>query len=220
MVADDSTPSQAAKQAPSIQRRGRKFDQVLEGASKLFMSQGFEATSVDDIAREASVSKATIYSYFPDKRLMFSEVVRTECQRQTEAAGEPVAPGSPPEKALYQIARQIMGTYISEVSQQMFRICVAEAARFPELGKLFYESGPLSVRAEVLAYLQEAQAAGQFTIDDLELAAEQFVELCKADLLLRAVFLHERDFSEEEQDRVARAAVGMFLARHRPNAPL
>lgn len=216
MIVDDNAPRQAAKVVATIQRRGRKFDQVLEGARKLFMAQGFEATSVDDIAREASVSKATIYSYFPDKRLMFSEVVRTECQRQTEAAGEPIAPGSPPETALYQIARQIMGTYISEISQQMFRICVAEAARFPELGQLFYESGPLSVRAEVLAYLEEAQAAGQFGIDDLELAADQFVELCKADLLLRAVFLHERDFSEDEQDRVARSAVEMFLARHTP----
>ncbi len=47
-------------------KRGRKFDQVLQGAREIFMSDGFEGASVDDIARAAGVSKATLYSYFPD----------------------------------------------------------------------------------------------------------------------------------------------------------
>ena len=55
-------------------KKGRKFDQVLEGARRIFMRDGFEGASVDDIARSAEVSKATLYSYFPDKRILFSEV--------------------------------------------------------------------------------------------------------------------------------------------------
>ncbi|MEL6597866.1 MAG: helix-turn-helix domain-containing protein, partial [Pseudomonadota bacterium] len=55
-------------------KRGRKFDQVLDGARKIFMSDGYEGASVDDIAKAAEVSKATLYSYFPDKRLLFMEV--------------------------------------------------------------------------------------------------------------------------------------------------
>ncbi|WP_372674886.1 TetR/AcrR family transcriptional regulator, partial [Aquicoccus sp.] len=58
--------SQVGAQA-EINRSGRKFDQVLEGARKVFMADGFERASVDDIARAAGVSKATLYSYFPDK---------------------------------------------------------------------------------------------------------------------------------------------------------
>ena len=67
-----------------IIRKGRKFDQVLEGARSVFLRDGFEGASVDDIARAAGVSKATLYSYFPDKRLLFLEVARCECNRQTE----------------------------------------------------------------------------------------------------------------------------------------
>jgi len=52
-------------------KRGRKFDQVLSGARDVFLRDGFEGASVDDIARAAGVSKATLYSYFPDKRLLF-----------------------------------------------------------------------------------------------------------------------------------------------------
>ncbi len=213
MTADDSL-SGLTKQTATIHRTGRKFDQVLEGARKLFMARGFEATSVDDIAREAAVSKATLYSYFPDKRLLFSEVVRTECQRQSDGAADPILPGCAPEKALYSIARQIMATYTSEISQQIFRICVAEANRFPELAELFYQSGPLASRIEVRAYLVEAANVGALAIDDFDMAADQFLELCKADLLVRAVFLNERNFTEQEMHRVASAAVVLFLAGH------
>ena len=57
----------------SVVKQGRKWDQVLDGARKVFMRDGFEGASVDDIVREAGVSKATLYSYFPDKRLLFIE---------------------------------------------------------------------------------------------------------------------------------------------------
>ncbi len=212
MTSDDGQIS-LDQQAATIQRKGRKFDQVLEGARKLFMSKGFERASVDDIAREAAVSKATLYSYFPDKRLLFSEVVRTECQRQSDLAGEPLSPGCTPDKALYTIARQVMASFTSEISQQMFRVCVSEAKRFPELGELFYQSGPMAVRNEVRAYLVSATEAGQLSVEDYDTAADQFVELCKANLLLRAVFLNERDFPEEDYHRIASAAVEMFMAR-------
>ncbi len=203
-----------------IQRKGRKFDQVLEGARVVFMAHGFEGASVDDIAKEAGVSKATLYSYFPDKRLLFSAVVRTECQRQCDSSGGAMPVDSPPSEILYGAARQIVASYTSEISQQMFRICVAEAARFPDLGELFYQSGPLVWRTDLRAYLVAASGQGCLLIDDFDMAADQFIELCKADLLLRAVFLNERDFTEVEQHRVAAAAVDMFLAKHgAPSAP-
>lgn len=61
-----------------VVKRGRKFDQVLEGARLVFLQDGYEGASVDDIARAAGVSKATLYSYFPDKRLLFMEVAKIE----------------------------------------------------------------------------------------------------------------------------------------------
>ncbi len=77
-------------------RKGRKFDQVLDGARKVFMADGFEGASVDEIARVAAVSKATLYSYFPDKRLLFMEVARTECQRQAAHAMDSIDMAAPP----------------------------------------------------------------------------------------------------------------------------
>ncbi|MES2551318.1 MAG: helix-turn-helix domain-containing protein, partial [Pseudomonadota bacterium] len=89
-------------------RRGRKFDQVLEGARTIFMRDGFERASVDDIAREAGVSKATIYAYFPDKQLLFLEVARCECHRQTEVAVAMVEGVAPVRVALTIAAERIV----------------------------------------------------------------------------------------------------------------
>ena len=104
-------------------RRGRKFDQVLEGARRVFMRDGFEGASVDEIAREAQVSKATLYSYFPDKRLLFSEVARIECNRQAEEAIEVIGSGAPIETVLHEAASRIARFFMSDFGQQVFRIC-------------------------------------------------------------------------------------------------
>ena len=57
-----------------VVKQGRKWAEVLDGARTVFLRDGFEGASVDDIVREAGVSKATLYSYFPDKRLLFLEL--------------------------------------------------------------------------------------------------------------------------------------------------
>ena len=201
-------------QQARIVKTGRKYDQVLEGARSVFMADGFEGASVDDIARAAGVSKATLYSYFSDKRLLFREVVRTECERQACEADELVETTCSPEKVLFETAHRIMAIILSEFSVQMFRICVAESERFPELGQEFYESGPLVLKAHLEEYLEGARDRGELKIEDISLAADQFAELCKAGWMLRAIFMHERDFSDDEKNRFAQGAVDTFMARY------
>jgi AcrR family transcriptional regulator len=195
-------------------RKGRKFDQVLEGARHAFLSEGYERASMDEIARLAGVSKATLYSYFPDKRALFSEVLRRECDRQAEEAIERIDLTRPPAQVLRDVARQIVDFVLSDFGQRVFRICVAEADRFPELGQAFYESGPEMGRARLRGYLEAAAARGELVIEDFDLAADQFVELSKADLFQRAIFGVQTSFSEAEIARVTEGAVATFLARY------
>ena len=201
-------------QVAEIGRTGRKFDQVLEGARQVFLADGFEGASVDDIARAAGVSKATLYSYFPDKRLLFMEVAHTECLRQGEEALDNVECSATPELALQEAGRRMLAFMLSDIGQRIFRICVAEADRFPDLGRQFYETGPLVLRGRLRDYLATATARGELQIDDLDLAADQFAELCKADLFPRWVFNIDTSFSEAEIDRVVTGAVRTFMARY------
>lgn len=195
-------------------RKGRKFDQVLDGARVIFLRDGFDGASVDDIAREAGVSKATLYSYFPDKRLLFMEVAKSECRRQADEAQALVDDAAPVEQVLRLAAGRIMDFVLSDFGQRVFRICVAESDRFPGLGHEFYHSGPQLIRARIAEYLHKAVGRGALRIEDVDLAAEQFLQLCKADLHERLIFGMADCCSPVDRERVIDGAVQMFMARY------
>lgn len=195
-------------------KRGRKFDQVLKGAREVFLRDGFEGASVDDIARAAGVSKATLYAYVPDKRLLFTEVARAECRRQAEEALARIDAGAPPAQVLPLAGRHILGFMTSEIGQRLFRICVAESERFPSIGQEFYDSGPKLVHDLVADYLEKARARGELRIDNVDLAAHQFVELCKAGVHVRLTFGVDPEVGPAEADHIIAGAVRVFLAAY------
>lgn len=209
----DRTGETMATPATEI-RKGRKFDQVLNGARTVFMRDGFEGASVDDIAREAGVSKATLYAYFPDKRLLFMEVAKAECQRQADEAEALVSDNAPVEQVLHLAGVKIMAFVQSDFGKRIFRMCVAESDRFPDLGHEFYHSGPRLIRDRLTAYLAKVVARGELRIDDLDLAADQFTQLCKAELHEQLIFGLTTCCAPRDVDRVVSAAVAMFMARY------
>lgn len=197
----------------SAARRGRKFDQVLAGARAVFMRDGYEGASVDDIARQAGVSKATLYSYFADKRLLFVAVARAECRRQADEALELIDQDQDCEAVLREAGRRMIAFMTSDFGIRMFRICVAESDRFPGIGQEYYQSGPMIVRQRLAAFLTKAVARGDLAIEDIDLAADQFAELCKADLQTRLLF-GAGPVGARAQRRTLDGAVATFLARY------
>lgn len=195
-------------------KKGRKYEQVLEGARGVFLADGYEGASVDVIAKAAGVSKATLYAYFPDKRVLFSEVARQECERQADEAIAGINGEAPVRKVLTEIAEHIVGIVLSDFGQNVFRIVCAESDRFPEFGRQFYESGHLKGRRAMIEYFEEAIARGELAIEDCGLAADQFSGLCKAALFPRAMCGVQTIFTEAEQRRVIDSAVDMFMARY------
>ncbi|WP_417269013.1 TetR/AcrR family transcriptional regulator [Celeribacter sp.] len=196
-------------------KKGRKFDQVVEGARTVFLRDGFEGASVDDIARESGVSKATLYSYFPDKRVLFIEIASREMKRQADEGAGELDMGAPPEVLLPIIGRKLVDYMLSDFGQAIFRTAVAESERFPEIGRKFYESGPMLVRNRIAAYLRSCTARGELDIDDIELAAEQFAELCKVRSVACCTFDAACTFDIDERNRIIASAVRMFLAAYR-----
>ena len=195
-------------------KRGRKFDQVLEGAQQIFFRDGFDGASVDDIAKAAGVSKATLYSYFPDKRLLFMEVARRECQHQADSAQAMIDVSLPLRDILTFAAHRVIEALSRQFNIRMYRMCVAESERFPQVGEAFYECGPALIRDRISYFLRLFAEKGDLKIDDFDLAADQFEALCRVDVMDRAIFKLQTDFTEAEVDRVVAGAVDMFLARY------
>lgn len=194
--------------------KGRKFDQVLEGARTVFMRDGYERASVDDIAREAGVSKATLYAYFPDKRLLFLEIASAECLRQADEAGAAFDFNQPIAVILRRAAEKIVAFLMSEFGQRIYRIAVAESESFPALAQEFYQSGPKLAQDRVADCLRNAIARGELIIDDVPFAAAQFTQLCKVELHDRLIFAPALACTEADIARVITGAVTMFMARY------
>lgn len=197
-----------------IPKRGRKYDQVLAGARTVFMADGFEGASVDAIAKQAGVSKATLYSYFADKRVLFTEVARVECRRQADQATANIDQSAPVDTVLRAAATHMIQFILSDFAQSVYRVCVGESDRFPELGREFYKSGPQISQDILRPYLELAMARGELVIQDTALAAFQFAALCKAEIFDKRVFGVQDTFSADEIERIITGAVQMFLARY------
>ncbi|MFM1863803.1 MAG: hypothetical protein RLZ26_2325 [Pseudomonadota bacterium] len=202
-----------ARRKPGLKAQ-RKLEAVLGGAREVFMALGYERASVERIARAAGVSKATIYAYFPDKRQLFSAMLRAEILRHADETEAMLDLDRPIEEILHDTALRILRFMISDMGLAFYRVCVAEAVRFPETGREFYTFGPLMLRQRLSAGFREMVRRGEMVVPDPEMAADQFNELCKTTVFDRALFGVGLPVTEAEIEGVARGVVALFLAQY------
>ncbi|MBE7184712.1 MAG: TetR/AcrR family transcriptional regulator [Methylobacterium mesophilicum] len=197
----------------------KKAKQILDGARSAFQELGYEGTSVDEIARRAGVSKPTLYTHFGDKQALFAASFARECQDYAETLfndGDPES-GECVEAKLRGIAHELVTFFVSPDAQCMFRSAVAEASRFPDLGRAYFKAGE-ATKKRIRLILERATERGLLAINDLDLAAHQFVVLCKADGFYKSLFMVEKTFSKSDIERIANGTVDLFLNGYRPRA--
>ncbi|TKW67323.1 MAG: TetR family transcriptional regulator [Paracoccus denitrificans] len=200
--------------------RGRKFDQVLEGARRVFMRDGYSGASVDDIAREAAVSKATLYNYFPDKRLMFDAVFRDELERQRVDGVSLVTMDLPIDQVLRFTGHLIANHAVSEFGARTLRLAIAEAERFPALAAEYYAIGPAALQSALETQMVRWQEKGMLRPDiaDLNLAADSFVNLSAVRLRERVLLKGRNSVDDGMIRTTVDHAVEMFLSHYGTDA--
>jgi TetR/AcrR family transcriptional repressor of mexJK operon len=199
-----------AHDAASIPASG-KARQILSAAKRVFMERGFGAASMDMIAREAGVSKATLYAHYVSKERLFALMVNETCLSHSSLLEPGALDVGDFRGALSQIGDRFIGLLLAPESLAIHRIVVAETRRFPELGRSFYDSGPLIMQARLASFLERGVEAGAITLADPPLAAQQFVAMLKTELHMKAVLGLQAEFSEPEKRRVVDAAVEVFM---------
>jgi AcrR family transcriptional regulator len=196
-----------------------KRHQILEGAHAVFTARGFDAASMNDIAAAANVSKGTLYVYFEDKEHLFVALIEREREKQKQGMYQALADDPDLAHALASFGERLVRLLTGAFALSAHRIVIGVAERMPDLGREFYERGPMQGAKRLAAFLDERVAAGELAIDDTVLAAAQFVDLCQSTLMRPRLFNAERAPPSEAQiERVVGAAVTMFLARYSARA--
>ncbi len=192
--------------SPEKQRR-----QILHGAALAFSRDGYEGASMSRIAANAGVSKGTLYNYFDSKADLFAAWVGQSCEERLAVVFGGAQMEGELEAVLRGIGLGMLHMMMSESGLTMYRVTVSEAAKFPELARIFFETGPSHATAVMSAWLEQQVAAGQLAIEDPAFAADQFFALCQTriGLQLRLGMLSKLD--DAVVHRVIDSAVDLFL---------
>lgn len=196
---------------------GTKAAQIMGAATRLFLEHGYGATSMDGIARAATVSKATLYSHFDSKAELFAAMVGTECARAVPALAAPDLDAVPVAEALFRMGCDFLDLVVSPKALAVFRVVVAEAPRFPELGQAFYRSGPQRTLALLSEYLERAHDRGLLSVPEPYAAAEFLWAMIRSHFHLRILLgVDTAAPSPEESRRHVRRAVDLFVRAYAP----
>lgn len=191
-----------------------KRRQIVEGARKVFIANGFDAASMSEIAKAAGVSKGTLYVYFKDKDELFKAIVEIECVFQAENIFEFDVSDPNVAATLTRVGIAFVQALCAPKRQSPIRTVIAIAERMPDIGRTFYEAGPAVGIAKLRAYLDAQVAAGRLAIADSEIAAAQFIESCHATLFKPVLFNFAPPPTPERIAHVVTIAVTTFMAAY------
>lgn len=185
----------------------RKRDSIERVAGQLFLTAGYEATSMDKIASNARVSKATLYSYYSDKRTLFEVALRAIFEdRCVQYSQETIAEDW--KRTLFRVAIDVLGDLTSPRSVGVFRAVAGCSGRHPEVSGIFYETVVHANRRAIHAFLSRLAHRGLIENTDSEQAADVLL-----DLLIGGYFIRRSLGLADDADpsQVAERAVSTFL---------
>lgn len=201
----------AMDQGDGSARRNRKAASILAAARELFLDHGFDAVSMDMVARQAPVSKATLYAHFASKEDLFTAVVVDEAKRVTDEVWR-IAPGSNDVAAvLRHVAEKFVDIFLSEHAMFLQRAVIGVVPRFPSIGAAIFESGPRVLTGRLAQFLAQAHDRGLLNVPNPTLAATQFLSVVRGDLDIRGLLLPAAPPGHAEIEAQIEAGIELFL---------
>jgi len=183
---------------------------ILAAANRLFLQQGYESTSINDVIRIAGGSKATLAGRFGNKAGLFAAVIRRYADgfaaelRRAAATHEPRA-------GLRAAGEMLLRFYLEPASLQAYRGVIAAGPRHPELARIFYEQGHLQVVSALAGALRDWQRRGLLVRSDPVRIADRFAHLLRHGLYEQRLIGYRRTAPAAAIRRQARAAADTLL---------
>lgn len=169
-----------AKTAPSARAPDRgvaRRQAFLQAAREVFLEQGYEAASVNDVVRRAGGSLATLYAQFGNKEGLFFAVTQDQHERFMRALTPERVDHLPLEEGLRSIGERYVHALLERDNLAFYRIMIGEARKFPEQMQRYISTGGADkVRDVVAGYLKTHNVMG----DNAETGASYLLELWRS----------------------------------------
>ncbi|TCK30185.1 TetR family transcriptional regulator [Ancylobacter aquaticus] len=187
-----------------------KQGQILRGAREVFLASGFDGASMGEIARAAGVSKGTLYVYFDSKENLFTALVTDECKRTAEACFD-LDPDGPTVETLRGLACRYIHAMLEPGHIRTVRMVIGVGEKLPDIGRAYMQAGQEAGVARLSGWLRAKIAQGEFVIEDVEMAAWQFMLGCQGKLIMPMLFGDNTRPDAATIRNVVDQTVGSFL---------
>lgn len=192
---------------------------ILKAALSLFGHAGYDGVTMDDIAKQAGLSRATLYQHFKNKEELFTAIIQ---ESKTMAVfRDPLFRDYKGDLSyvVEKIGREFLGMFDEPDRLNLLRMIICESPRFPEIGQLLYREAISRGIVKVAAYLEKLKETGELREIDSMLAARILFGILQSFVVIdKLINPSGRDFTEEE---IVSGVVDIFLngVKKRYNLP-
>lgn len=178
-----ATEAADARRLPSDKARPDKHHAITQAASDMFLAEGFDRVTLDQIAQRAGVSKQTIYSHFADKEALFKAICTELTERLTIPLRKSASEGDL-RSTLTRLGEDALAMMLHPASLDLHRLVMTAAVRFPELGHVAYEAGAMRMIHDLSTLLVQRSQIGDglekpIDEDRARILAEQFIGMLR-----------------------------------------
>jgi TetR/AcrR family transcriptional repressor of mexJK operon len=184
-------------------------DQILDAAQHLFLGQGFETTTVEEIAARIGATKRTIYVRFTDKAQLFRAVVTRVLDAKRPRLST-IGTDQPVDDRLTDMGLALLRYVLDPDVVRVLRVVTAEAYRFPELNQMIEEQAAQGVAPAVERILEEEVQLGRIELQNIPFATTLLLSLLTG-LPAREAGRGTKPLSPAGRQRWVRGAVSLFL---------
>ncbi len=184
-------------------------ERILDAAQELFLRQGYEATTVEEIASRIGATKRTIYVRFDDKSGLFRAVV-ARVLRARRPQLNTIGPDRTLEERLTDSGAAVLRYILDPVVVSVTRVVAAEAYRFPELNQMIEEQAAQGLIPALEHMLREEVELGRIELPDVALAARLLLSLLTGQPEKNAL-RGARPFGHTDRQHWIAGAVSLFL---------
>ena len=204
---------QFGKQAVTPRERTKQA-QIRDGARRVFLANGFAATSTDAIATKAGVSKQTLYVYYRTKEQLLVDVLQDIVGQlpdvsSTIAAGGPVDSPKALRSCLMSLARELVAHWMQPDYVAFMRLVFAEIPRMAQLSELWQQAIVAKVIGTTTTLLETARANGIARFGNTDAAVRLFIGPLVTFVVLEGLGTAEPP--RRPSDRVVKQIVDLYL---------
>ena len=194
---------------------------ILEAAERQFLGNGYDATRLEDIVREARVSKTAIYKIFGGKRELFlalnDSIVKDLIDKIAHSRTLEIRSLEELQQSLFELGKNYLTNLTQGHPLSLFRLNLSIATRFKDASKNYYDSGPKAFQDILSQFFKEVHEANILNIPDTDIAADQFMAMVRGNFHIQALMDIDFQPNSEAISNYVENSVNLFVAGYRAN---